>query len=148
MEPFGQVEYYQANELRTAVMGQPSSKVKEMYDVTREMFEKGATATRPGVLSEEIDRISHGVCVKAGYEHAHAHRSGFGMGMSIGAIAQNSVWYIMEGDKHVLKPGMQFSLEPTLTIWNFATTMCGSNILVTEDGHEVLHKYPRELIIK
>ena len=56
---------------------------------------------------------------------------------------------ILEGDPHILEPGMVFSLEPTIVLREegFGVVL-GNNILVTKNGHEVLNKIPLNLVSK
>jgi len=56
---------------------------------------------------------------------------------------------ILDGTPHILEPRMVFSLEPTIVLREegFGVVL-GNNILVTEDGYELLNKISLDLISK
>jgi Xaa-Pro aminopeptidase len=56
---------------------------------------------------------------------------------------------ILDGDPHILAPGMVFSIEPTIVLLDEDLgVILGNNVLVTEDGHEILNTVPLDLVQK
>jgi Xaa-Pro aminopeptidase len=56
---------------------------------------------------------------------------------------------ILDSDPHILSPGMVFSIEPTIVLLDEGFgVILGNNVLVTDDGHEILNKVPLDLVQK
>lgn len=149
MEPSGNYLYYTCTILRTASLGSPPKKGKDLHRVAAEAITEGMKAMKPGVPMEEIERVTREVAAKYGYEKYRCHRAGFSMGRIGIANLEHVVHGLWKGEKSVLKPGMIFSLEP-----NFADLkerigiLLGNNVLVTETGCEALYDMPLDLVEK
>lgn len=133
---------YNSNIVRTVVAGSASAELKELRAIVKEAFDRGVEAIQPGAPVGEVDRITREV--RQEYADFIPSRSGFGM-----ELAYPPVWLgrpdLLEGDPHLFEPGMVVSLEPSVAQYHGVTMIYGSNILVTDDGHEVLHQTPEDL---
>lgn len=133
---------YNSNIVRTLVAGQASSELSVLHGIVEEAFLAAFAAIRPGTSVSEIDRIAR--AVRRDYDTYIPSRCGFGM-----ELAYPPVWLglpdILVGDSHVFIPGMVLSLEPSIAMYHGITVICGSNILVTGEGAEILHHTPVEL---
>jgi len=143
LEITGVVARYNSNIVRTPIAGKASNRVRELYKIVEDAYQRGLEAVRPGVPAGEIDRICRQA--RAGYEEYIPARSGFGVELGypptwIGSLS------ILEGDPHILEPGIVFALEPSIAQYEGMTINIGNNILVTEDGAEELHHSPAELL--
>ena len=82
-----------------------------------------------------------------GYEQNTWGRFGFSM-----EIAYPPIWIgalsLMKGDPHTIEAGMVITMEPGLSYSDGATMMLGNNVLITEEGPEVLNEVPVELFLK
>lgn len=142
LEISGVAARYNTNIVRTAVAGRASARIKELHDIVMEAYHKSLEAVRPGVPVGEIDRISREV--RRGYEDFIPARSGFGLELAypptwVGALS------ILQGDPHVLEPGMVFSNEPSISQFEGMSIIFANDVLVTEDGVEVLHQTADQL---
>lgn len=143
LEPFGGYKRYRTNILRTVVVGKASEELKEMHDVLFQAYSKAADAMRPGVPVAEIDRISYEASAK--YNKYRHHRTGYGTGYRYPGRGMPYM-SIIRGDSHILEVGMTISIEPTFFgVEDNVGLEFGNNILITETGHEVLHKTPMKL---
>ncbi len=145
LEVSGVVRRYHCNISRTVVVGEPSARVRELYEVVRDALERATDALRPGTsVAEIVELVAQ--CHR-GYEQNTWGRFGFSM-----EIAYPPIWIgalsLMRGDQHVIEPGMVITMEPGLSYSDGATMMLGNNVLVTEDGPEVLNEVPVELFCK
>ncbi|HEY5192378.1 MAG TPA: Xaa-Pro peptidase family protein [Solirubrobacteraceae bacterium] len=145
LEVSGVVRRYHCNISRTVVLGEPSPRVRELYDVVRVALERATEALCAGTsVAEIVELVAE--CHR-GYEQNTWGRFGFSM-----EIAYPPIWIgglsLMRGDPHVIEPGMVITMEPGLSYSDGATMMLGNNVLVTEDGPEVLNKVPVELFCK
>lgn len=145
LEVSGVVRRYHCNISRTVVVGEPSPRLRELYEVVRNALERATEALRPGTsVAEIVDLVAE--CHR-GYEQNTWGRFGFSM-----EIAYPPIWIgalsLMKGDPHVIEAGMVITMEPGLSYSDGATMMLGNNVLVTEDGPEVLNDVPVELFCK
>jgi Xaa-Pro dipeptidase len=145
LEVSGVVRRYHCNISRTVVVGEPSRRVRELYEVVEDALRRATDALRPGTKVEEIVELV-AECHR-GYEQNTWGRFGFSM-----EIAYPPIWIgalsLMRGDPHTIEPGMVITMEPGLSYSDGATMMLGNNVLVTEDGPEVLNEVPVELFCK
>ena len=90
---------------------------------------------KPGAPAGEIDAVTRKI--RSEYSQYIPARAGFGMG-----LGYPPVWAskpdILIGNDESLEPGMIFSLEPSIAQYGGVTVIYGYNILVTDDGCEVL----------
>jgi Xaa-Pro aminopeptidase len=145
LEVSGVVRRYHCNISRTVVVGEPSPRIRELYEVVREALERATEALRPGVSVAEIVELV--AACHRGYEQNTWGRFGFSM-----EIAYPPIWIgalsLMKGDPHTIEPGMVITMEPGLAYSDGATMMLGNNVLVKEDGPEVLNEVPVELFCR
>ncbi|MCL6597080.1 MAG: M24 family metallopeptidase, partial [Firmicutes bacterium] len=77
---------------------------------------------------------------EAGVSEYVRHHSGHAIGME----GHESPFFDL-GDDTVLRPGMVFSVEPGLYVPGLGGFRHSDTVVVTEDGHERLTLYPRDL---
>lgn len=146
LELGGVCKRYTVNPLRTVVIGNPSEKVKEIHGLLHEALTEATAAVKPGVPVGELDRITRRITKK--YDYGRLHRTGYGLEAGYPPAWMGNL-SILDGDPHILEPRMVFSIEPTIVVRDegFGVVL-GNNILVTENGHEVLNKLPLDLVSK
>lgn len=138
---------YWSDFMRMACIGEPSSDQMRFFDAELASQLAGVDALRPGVpLGAVFDAcfdtlIDHGLA-----EHVPGmERVGHGIGLDVHEPPS-----IARGAKEVAEPGMVVAVEPIF--WDLPDHKIGNfaiedNILVTEDGIEILSKTPKELRI-
>ncbi len=97
-------------------------------------------SARPGLKCSEIDKIARKVIKKSGYGHLLRHHTGNGLG-----IEGHERPFLDTGDDTQLMPCMVFSCEPGIYQLGLGGFRHSDIFVVTEDGIELLTKYPREL---
>lgn len=145
MEVSGVVRRYHCNISRTVVLGEPSKEVRNLYAVVKDALDRATDMMRPGVtVSDIVEFVAE---CHSGYEQNTWGRFGFSM-----EIAYPPIWIgglsLMRGDDHVIEAGMVITMEPGLSYADGATMMLGNNVLVTENGPEVLNNVPADLFVK
>ncbi len=131
---------YPADITRTFCVGEPTDQMKAMYDAVYKANKAAREFAKPGVTCEEVDRVARQVIDDAGLGEYFIHRLGHGLGLSVHELPN-----IVEGDKTVLEPGMVFTIEPGVYIPQVGGVRIEDNVVVTEDGIDVMTSYPREL---
>lgn len=95
---------------------------------------------RPGVKAREIDQAARDYITQRGYGEYFLHRTGHGLGLSVHEEPN------MTSDSElVLEPGMTFTIEPGIYLAGIGGIRLEDNILVTEDGCEILTRSSKKL---
>ncbi|HEY8582825.1 MAG TPA: Xaa-Pro peptidase family protein [Capillimicrobium sp.] len=139
------VNRYHAIVMRTAVVGAPSRRVSEVASCVREGYLAAVDAAGPGAAAREPDDACNAVLERMDLVRRRCHRIGYSIG-----VAYPPGWLepmmLVDGDPHVLEPGMSFSLEPNLSLHDegFGIKL-GDTVLCTADGAERLSKIEPDL---
>lgn len=132
---------YWSDVTRNAVLGKPSEKLLEIFNMVYEANKAGREAVRPDVKASEVDAAARRIIEKAGYSKYFFWNTGHGLGL---VMHERPV--IAATDHTVLQPGMTFTIEPGAKIPNLLGVHIEDDIVVTEDGYESLSTMTRELI--
>ncbi len=137
------VEGYRSDLSRTFVLGLPTQKMKDVFEIEFEAQTAALAAARPGVPCEDVDAAARKVIVDAGYGPGYTyftHRVGHGMGMD------GHEWpYLVRGNKLPLAPGMTFSDEPGIYLPGEFGVRLEDDMVITEDGAELFTPQSRSL---
>ena len=138
----GLKEGYGSDTTRSVHVGEPTEEEQKVHDIVREAQQAGYDAVRPGIACEEIDRAARKVIAEAGYGEYFIHRVGHGIGLTT-----HEPPYMVEGEKHVLEPGMCFSIEPGIYLPDRFGVRIEDIVATTEDGGRRLNNTNREMRI-
>ncbi len=97
-------------------------------------------AIRPGVSGAAIDAAARNVLQEAGLGEYFVHGLGHGVGLQIHESPRLSVV-----SKDVLQPGMVITVEPGVYFEGQFGIRIEDDVLVTEEGHEVLSHFAKGL---
>ncbi len=150
---FGNVEYgttfkrYTATIGRQFVLGQPTPRMRELYDLVRRASDACIAEIRAGVPAVIPHEAAKRVIADAGLDSARVHLSGYGL-----APGSPPTWaepiYLFGGSTYTLQAGMVVTVEPPVFI---GAERLGvriiDNVLVTHDGAELLSRFSRDLIV-
>jgi Xaa-Pro dipeptidase len=129
------VEGYVSDISRTFVLGKPTDKMQQVFDIEYQAQTAALKAARPGVACEAVDAAARKVIVDAGYGPDYrffTHRVGHGMGMD------GHEWpYLVKGNTLPLAPGMTFSDEPGIYIPGEFGVRLEDDMVITENGAEL-----------
>lgn len=128
-------EGYQSDITRTFVLGKPTQKMKDVFDIVHRAQSAALRAARPGVPCEHVDAVARKVISDSGYGPDYkffTHRVGHGMGMD------GHEWpYLVRGNKTLLEPNMVFSDEPGIYIPGEFGIRLEDDMHITENGAEL-----------
>lgn len=127
---------------RSFAIGEAPEPLKTVYAVVLKAQEKAIASIRPGCCCNEIDRVARDVIEKAGYGENFSHNLGHSMG-----IACHEDPRFEPSDSTVLAAGMVLTVEPGIYLEGIGGIRIEDDILVTENGCEVLTHAPRDLKI-
>ena len=132
---------YHADMTRTVLVGKPTPKQRQLYQLVLEAQLLSAEAVRPGVSGKEIDRIGRDYITAAGYGEAFGHGMGHGVGLEI-----HETPYLRATSEDVLCTGQIITVEPGIYLPGWGGIRIEDTILLTDNGHEVLFESAKELI--
>lgn len=134
------IDGYCSDITRTVAFGDISDEQKHIYDTVLTGQLQAIEACKPGVTFGEIDRAARSVIADAGYGDFFPHRLGHGLGISVHEYPD-----VKEGNNAPLCEGMVFTIEPGIYVPNVGGVRIEDDIYVTENGVEILTKFPKEL---
>lgn len=140
---FGAIfEGYVSDITRTVAVGEISGQLREIYDVCLRAQLTGVLHIKAGMTGREADALCRDVIREAGYGDAFGHSTGHGIGLDVHEGPNASAV-----SDHILKPGMLLTVEPGIYLPGIGGVRIEDDILITENGNEILTKSTKELII-
>lgn len=133
---------YWSDMTRTFHFGRPSEEFVRAYETVRGALLAGHAAAYPGAVMEEVDGAVRSYIEERGYGAYFTHRTGHGIGLDC-----HEQPCAARGDRTRIRPGMAFSIEPGVYLPGRFGIRIEDQALITEDGVEILHSFPRELRI-
>jgi Xaa-Pro aminopeptidase len=133
---------YNSDITRTLSVGEPSAKMKEIYDIVLRAQIAGVEALKPGVTAKDADAATRDIIAAAGYGDAYGHSAGHGLGLEV-----HEPPGLSSASTFVLEPGMLVTMEPGIYVSGLGGVRIEDDVLITADGHEVLNKSTKELLI-
>lgn len=138
---FGAVyQGYCSDTTRTICLGQPTSKMQEIYHIVEAAQEIGVQAVKPGIKASEVDIAVRNYISGHGYGDYFTHRTGHGIGLE-----GHEEPYITLNSDTVLKPGMAFSIEPGIYIEGDFGVRIEDIVVVTEHGCKRMNNSSRSI---
>ena len=129
------VEGYRSDISRTFVLGEPTDKMRQVFDIELRAQTAALAVAAPGVECQAVDAAARRVIEDAGYGPGYTyftHRVGHGMGMD------GHEWpYLVKGNTLLLRPGMTFSDEPGIYIRGEFGVRLEDDMVITADGAEL-----------
>jgi Xaa-Pro aminopeptidase len=132
---------YLSDMSRTLVLGKPSEKQKEVFEIAQQSEQDMIDAVKAGATGQELYEAS--LKVMKNTEYFDYHYSGVGHGVG---LAVHETPFLGPNSKNVLKTNNIITLEPGIYIPEWGGMRVEDQVLVTEDGCEVLTNSPRHLL--
>ena len=129
------VEGYVSDMTRTFVIGKPSDKMRQVFDIVHRAQSAALAAAKPGAECGSVDAAARKVITDAGYGPDYkyfTHRLGHGMGMD------GHEWpYLVRGNTKKLEPHITTSNEPGIYIRGEFGVRLEDDMHITENGAEL-----------
>ena len=129
------VEGYESDISRTVVLGKPTDKMKQIFEIVHKAQSTALATAKPGVECQAVDAAARKVITDAGYgpDYKHfTHRVGHGIGMD------GHEWpYLVRGNTLPMAPNMCFSDEPGIYIRGEFGVRLEDDMHITENGAEL-----------
>jgi Xaa-Pro aminopeptidase len=133
---------YASDITRTVMLGRPSEKQKEIYDIVLEACNRTIAALRPGMTGKEADAVARDYIRAHGYGEFFGHSTGHGLGMEVHELPMLS----SRGDM-VLQPNMVVTVEPGIYLPEVGGVRIEDDVVITETGCEALNQSSKEWIV-
>ena len=129
------VEGYASDITRTFVLGKPSDKMKQVFDIVHRAQSAALAAAKPGAECGSVDAAARKVIADAGFGPDYkyfTHRLGHGMGMD------GHEWpYLVRGNTKKLEANMTTSNEPGIYIRGEFGIRLEDDMHITENAAEL-----------
>lgn len=136
------VNGYVSDITRTFFVGEPSERMRAVYQAVLAANEMGRNTAKQGVACEDIDKATAQVLHDRGFGEYVKHRTGHGLGIGVHEHPNINVGYTRR-----LEKGMVFTIEPGLYVEGELGVRIEDNMVGTDNTAESLTTFPRELQI-
>ena len=134
--------HYVSDMTRTVHVGQVTDEEREIYDIVLRSNQALIDQAKAGLGFRDFDKIPRDIIVEAGYGDYFTHGIGHGIGLDI-----HEEPYFSQTSKEVIKSGMVLTDEPGIYIEGKYGVRIEDDILITDNGCELLTLAPKELIV-
>lgn len=125
--------WYVSDLTRMVWTGSIPRELGSIYGVVREAHDQAIAVIKPGMKAVAVDRVARGVIEKAGYGPRFNHALGHGIGLDVHEAPRLGI-----ASKDVLEAGMVVTVEPGIYLPGLGGVRIEDDVLVTENGHQVL----------
>jgi Xaa-Pro dipeptidase len=125
---------------RTFAVSEVDDEYKKIHQIVQDANAAGRAVAKPGIPCAAVDKAARDVIEQAGYGEYFTHRTGHGIGME-----GHEEPYMRGDNMQLLEPGMAFTVEPGIYLPNRNGVRIEDNVVITENGADVLSDMPREI---
>lgn len=133
--------HYVSDMTRTIHVGQVTDEERLLYDLVLRSNQTLIEHAKAGMANPDYDKVARDVLKEAGYGDYFTHGIGHGMGLDVHELP---FFHTGAGE---LQAGMVVTDEPGLYIEGKYGVRIEDDLLITENGCEVLTLAPKELIV-
>jgi Xaa-Pro aminopeptidase len=131
---------YASDLTRILVTGRISPKLERVYGVVLNAQDRAIKTIGPGVLMSDVDAAARNAIAEAGFGKHFGHGLGHGIGLEIHEAPRMAV-----NTDQPLQAGMVVTVEPGVYLPGWGGVRIEDDVLVTDDGYEVLSTLPKDL---
>lgn len=128
---------------RTVFVGEPDKELIRYHELVMKAQSDAMEALKSGPCTGQmLNDIAHGVMDEAGVGPNFIHRLGHCIGKDV-----HERPFIAPGEQTVLKPGMTFTVEPSIVVVKRCCVRVEDVVLRTETGYECLNKITKDIVV-
>jgi Xaa-Pro dipeptidase len=131
IDVIGSAGGYYSDVARTAVMGEPSQRQREIYDLLMDVHRRTLAGLRPGTPTSEPYRLYRDAMIEAGLPPYHF--VGHGLGISL-----HEEPFLSERGETLLEEGMVMCVEPLTFVSGEFGVQIEDEVVITASGHELI----------
>ncbi|MBE44895.1 MAG: Xaa-Pro dipeptidase [Thaumarchaeota archaeon] len=133
---------YHADMTRTPVVGEATGKHHEIYGIVKEAQQRGCDAAKAGVPCKVVDAATREYIKEMGYGEYYPHGTGHGLGLEIHTSPRFS-----PQSEDVLNVNNVMTIEPGIYLAGWGGVRIEDDVIIKEDGCEILNKTTKELVV-
>jgi Xaa-Pro aminopeptidase len=126
---------------RTFATGELDERDREIYDLVAHAQKEALAAVRPGPTGREVDAVARDIINAAGHAEHFGHGLGHGVGLDVHEAPR-----LATTSSATLQAGHVVTVEPGVYVPHAVGVRIEDLVVVTEDGHEVLSGYTKDLV--
>jgi len=142
----GVLDGYCCDLTRTVSIGPPSREARHVYDAVRDAHAAAVAAVKPGIDASAVDAAARELLRDRGLGDAFGHGTGHGLGLDVHEEPRVGKPRT-DLPPVTLAPNMVFTIEPGAYLPGFGGVRIEDDVLVTEDGCELLTRVPRQELL-
>ncbi|MBM4067602.1 MAG: aminopeptidase P family protein [Planctomycetes bacterium] len=150
---FGNIEYgatckrYTATIGRQFCIGPPTPRMRELYTLVRAAADACIAQIRGGVPAVIPHEAARRVIQESGLDHGRVHTSGYGLAPGFPPTWGEPI-HMFGGSTYTLQTSMVVSVEPPVFLGDERLgARIIDNVVVTDDGAELLSSYGRDMVV-
>lgn len=136
------VHGYRSDMTRTFVVGQASSRSREIYDTVLKANCLAIDAVKAGMTGIEADAVARDFITEAGFGDQFGHGLGHGIGLEVHEAPGLSPL-----SKDTLEAGMVVTVEPGIYFAGFGGVRIEDDVVITDNGCEIITAFPKQELI-
>jgi Xaa-Pro aminopeptidase len=136
------VNGYHADMTRTIAVGRVPQQLKRVYASVLDAQQLALSSVRAGIAASDLDAIARTRIANHGFGRFFNHSLGHGIGLSVHERPK-----VSELSKETLKAGSVITIEPGVYLSNIGGVRIEDEVVVRENGCEVLNAAPKELLV-
>ena len=133
---------YCSDMTRTVVVGEPTAKHREIYDLVYRAQTAAVDACKANMSTKELDAVARNIIKEAGHGEHYGHGLGHGVGIEV--HAEPRVTFLVD---NVLQVNQVVTIEPGVYLPGWGGVRIEDDVVVKEDGCEVLTATSKELMV-
>jgi Xaa-Pro aminopeptidase len=142
----GVYDSYCVDLTRTVSIGPASPRAREIHAAVRAAHDRAIETVAPGIAAFAIDAAARGTLEARGLGEAFGHGTGHGLGIEVHEEPRISRRRSDESTSAAVQVGMVFTIEPGAYLPGVGGVRIEDDVLVTEEGADVLTDVMTELV--
>lgn len=126
---------------RTLAIGEIPDECKKIYNIVKEAQQRALDNVRAGISGRELDAYARDFIKDSGYGNNYGHGLGHGLGYDI-----HEKPAVNERSDYILEVNNIITIEPGIYIEGLGGVRIEDDVVVKENGCEILNKTTKELI--
>jgi Xaa-Pro aminopeptidase len=135
------VEGMKSDMTRTIGIGEISDECKNIYSIVKEAQQRALDKVKAGMSTKLIDSVARDFIKEKGFGNNFGHGLGHGVGYDI-----HEKPALNERTDYILQVNNIITIEPGIYVEGTGGVRIEDDVIVTEDGCEILNKSTKELI--
>lgn len=136
------VEGMKSDMTRTIAIGNVSDECKNIYNIVKEAQQRALDTVKAGINTKVLDASARDFIKEKGYGNNFGHGLGHGLGYDI-----HEKPAVNERSDYKLEVNNIITIEPGIYVEGLGGVRIEDDVIVTENGCEILNKSSKELIV-